>query len=157
MEPKTSNSRLHEALDRLLENELIRRLVKNAGYLFGANGISAAISMLQGILAARLLGVEQFGILGAITMFASVINKFMSFSMGELVIKYVGYYTEAGDQKRAAAVFKGAALAEMLASLIAFAIVWLLSPLGAQYFAKDPDLADLFAFYGLIVLANLIA
>lgn len=157
MEPKTSNSRLHEALDRLLENELIRRLVKNAGYLFGANGISAAISMLQGILTARLLGVEQFGILGAITMFASVINKFMSFRMGELVIKYVGYYTEAGDQKRAAAVFKGAALAEMLASLIAFAIVWLLSPLGAQYFAKDPDLADLFAFYGLIVLANLIA
>jgi len=157
MEPKTSNSRLHGALDRLLENELVRRLVKNAGYLFGANGISAAISMLQGILAARLLGVEQFGILGAITMFASVINKFMSFRMGELVIKYVGYYTEAGDQKRAAAVFKGAALAEMLASLIAFVIVWLLAPFGAEYFAKDPGLADLFAFYGLIVLANLIA
>lgn len=157
MESKPSNSRLHAAFGRFLENELIRRLVKNAGYLFGANGISAAIGMLQGILAARLLGVEQFGILGAITMFASVINKFMSFRMGELVIKYVGYYTEMGDQRRAAAVFKGAALAEMLASMIAFAIVWLLSPFGAEYFAKDPGLADLFAFYGLIVLANLVA
>ncbi len=157
MEPKSSKSRVHGAFNRLFENELVRRLVRNAGYLFGANGISAAIGMLQGILAARLLGVEQFGILGAITMFASVVNKFMSFRMGELVIKYVGHYTEADDRPRAAAVFKAAALAEMLASVVAYLIIVLLSTFAATYFAKDADLAGLFAFYGLIVLANLMA
>ena len=157
MEPKSPKSRFNGAFNRLLENELVRRLVRNAGYLFGANGISAAIGMLQGILAARLLGVEQFGILGAITMFASVVNKFMSFRMGELVIKYVGYYTEADDRPRAAAVFKAAALAEMLASVVAYLIIVLLSTFAATYFTKDEDLASLFAFYGLIVLANLMA
>jgi len=113
--------------------------------------------MLQGILAARLLGVSGFGILGTITMFTSVINKFISFRMGELVIKYVGQYSEAQDNPRAAALFKAAAIAEIGASLIAFALIWALSPFAARYFAKDVSLAHWFALYGLIVIANLIA
>lgn len=113
--------------------------------------------MVQGILAARLLGVEGFGILGTITMFTSVVNKFISFRMGELVVKYVGQYTETKNNDQAAALFKAASLAEMGASLVAFALIWLLSPLAARYFGKDLSLAHWFALYGLIVIANLIA
>ncbi|NMC13685.1 MAG: oligosaccharide flippase family protein [Chloroflexi bacterium] len=141
----------------LFANPLITRVIKNSGYLFSATGITAGISMLQGILAARLLGVAGFGILGTITMFTSVVNKFISFRMGELVIKYVGQFSEAQDNQRAAAVFKVAAMAEIGASLIAFVLIWALSPLAARYFAKDISLAHWFALYGLIVIANLIA
>ena len=141
----------------LLNNPLTRRIIRNSGYLFSATGISAFISMLQSILAGRLLGVAGFGILGVITMFASVINRFASFRMGELVIKYVGYYTETGDRERAAAIYKAAALVEMLASLVAFGLIWLLAPLGARYLAKDPNATGWFVIYGLIVLANLIS
>ncbi len=104
-----------------------------------------------------MLGVAGFGILGVITMFTSVVNKFASFRMSELVIKYVGHFMEAGDHLRAAAIFKAAALVEMLASLAAFGLVWLLAPFGARFFAKDESLAGVFIIYGLIVLANLIA
>lgn len=144
-------------LTRLLENPITRRVVKNSGYLFSATGISAALSMLQSALAGRLLGVAGFGILGVITMFTSVVNKFASFRMGELVVKYVGQYTEQGDLRRAAALFKAAALLEMLASTAAFGLVCLLAPLGARIFAKDEGAAGWFILYGLIVLANLIA
>jgi O-antigen/teichoic acid export membrane protein len=113
--------------------------------------------MIQSILVARLLGVAGFGILGTITVFTSIINNFTSFRMSELVIKYVGHYTEAGDEQRAAAVFKAAALAEMAASLLAFLLVCLLAPIGARYFAKDPTTEGWFVFYGLIVIANLIS
>jgi O-antigen/teichoic acid export membrane protein len=154
---ETGYIRLRGLFYRLFQNELIRRLVKNSAYLFSATGISAALSMLQSILAARMLGVAGFGILGIITMFTSVINKFASFRMGELVIKYVGAYTENGDQLKASAVFKAAALAEMSASIVAYGLIWLLAPLGARYFAKDTSLATWFTLYGLIVLANLIA
>jgi O-antigen/teichoic acid export membrane protein len=139
------------------KNGLTRRVLRNSGYLFSATGITAVIGMLQSILAGRMLGVAGFGILGVITMFASVINKFASFRMGELVIKYVGLYTETGERERAAAVFKAAALAEMLASLVAFGLIWLLAPLGARYLAKDAGATSWFVTYGLIVLANLIA
>ncbi len=144
-------------LNRLLESPLMRRIYKNSGYLFSATGFGAAISMLQSILVGRLLGVAGFGLLGTIIMFTSVVNKFVSFRMSEFVIKYVGRYQETGDPQRSAAIFKAAALAEMLASLAAFAIIGLLSPLAASYLAKDASLAWLFALYGLIVLANLIA
>jgi O-antigen/teichoic acid export membrane protein len=154
---ETVYTRLRGVFYRLFQNELIRRLVKNSAYLFSATGVSAVLSMIQSILAARMLGVAGFGILGIITMFTSVINKFASFRMSEMVIKYVGAYTESDDKPRAAAVFKAAALAEMSASIIAYGLIWLLAPLGARYFAKDASLATWFTLYGLIVLANLIA
>jgi O-antigen/teichoic acid export membrane protein len=148
---------LRARIDHFLENALFRRIIKNSGYLFSTTGISAALGMLQGILAARLLGVVDFGILGTIIMFTSVVNKFASFRMSELVIKYVGHYTENDEPQQAAAVFKSAALVEMCASFFAFGLVWLLAPIGAKYFVKDIHTTNLFIIYGLIVLANLIA
>lgn len=152
-----SFSRLQGFYNRIFASALIRRVIKNSTYLFSATGISAALSMLQGILTARLLGVANYGTLGSIMMFTSVINKFASFRMSDLVIKYVGAYTESGDRQRASAIFKAAALTEMLASLLAFGLIWLLAPWGARYFAKDPTVSHWFGIYGLIVLANLIA
>ncbi|MGA7104502.1 MAG: oligosaccharide flippase family protein, partial [Candidatus Deferrimicrobiaceae bacterium] len=143
--------------ERLLQTELLRRVVKNSAYLFSATGISAALSMLQGILAARLLGVYAFGMLGAITQFTTVINILASFRMNELVVKYVGHYNEQGDNQRAAAVFKSASLVEIFTSIVAYGILYLLAPLGARLFVKDPSAASWIQIYGLILLANLMA
>jgi O-antigen/teichoic acid export membrane protein len=142
---------------RFFSNELIRRVVKNSGYLFSATGISAALSFVQNILVARLLGPAGLGILAAITQFTTVVNNVASFRMGELVIKYIGEFTENHQPDMAAAVFKAAAAVEMLASLVAFALAWALAPLGARYLAKDAGLAPWFILYGLIILANLIS
>lgn len=142
---------------RLWSNPLIRRVVKNSAFLFSATGVSAALSMLQGILAARLLGVYAFGVLGLVTQFTTVVNVLASFRMNELVVKYVGHYSEQDDPRRAAAVFKGASLVESGTSILAYALLWLLAPLGAQLFIKDPAAADWIRIYGLILLANLMA
>jgi len=149
-------TKLNALFSRFFENELIRRIVRNSGYLFSATGISAAMSMVQSILAGRLLGPSTFGILGALTAFTSVVNRFASFRMNELVVRYVGHYEEQGDHQRAAAVFKMAGALEISGSLLAFLLIWFLAPLGAQFFAHEPALADWFRVYGLIVLANLI-
>ncbi len=152
--PELPTSKLGGLFNRLFGNELIQRVVKNSGYLFSATGFSAALSMVQSILVARLLGVTDFGILGTITLFTSVVNKFASFRMSELVIKYVGQYTEEGDETKAAAVFKSASILETITSLLAFGLIWILAPLGAQYFAKDVAYTNWYILYGLIVLAN---
>ena len=131
-------------------------MVKNSGYLFSARGITAGLSMLQGILTARLLGVANFGVLGVITLFTSIINRFASFRMSELVIKYVGYYTESEQPNHAAAIFKAAIIVEFFTTLIAFALVLLLAPFGARYLAKDPNTVSWFMIYGLVIPANII-
>lgn len=151
---KSIAEKVTRAIPRLMGNDLIRRILRNSGYLFSATGTAAGLSMLQSILAARLLGVTEFGILGTITMFTSVVNKFASFRMSELVIKYVGQYSVSGQQERAAAVFKGAAIVEALTSLLTFGFILLLAPLGAIYFAKDPAMSRWFVLYGIIVLGN---
>ncbi len=148
---------LQKFFPRFLENELIRRIIKNSGYLFSATGVSAVMSFFQGVMAARLLGPATFGVLGAVTTFTSTVNRFASFRMDELVVRYVGHYQERGDPQRAAAVFKAASLLEMSGSILAFVLIWLLAPVGANYFAHDASLALWFKIYGSIVLANLIS
>ncbi len=138
-------------------NTLLRRILKNSAYLFSATGVTAALGMVQGILAARLLGVTQFGMLGVITMFTTVVNKLASFRMNELVVKYVAQRTAEEDPRGAATIFKAALLVEGGTSLAAFALLMLLAPFGAQYFAHDPATLPWFRLYGgAIVLANLV-
>ncbi len=148
---------LRTAPDRFVHSPLVQRVLRNSGYILSANTASAALSFVQTLMAARLLGVAGYGILGTITVFASNVNRLTSFRMGELVIRYVGKFSAEGDPRRAMAVFKAAGLTEMLSSLLAYALVVLLSPLAARFLTKDPAAASLFALYGLVLLANLMA
>lgn len=144
-------------LRRFLKNPLLQRVIRNAGYLFSAQTFSAAMSFGQGVLAARLLGVEGAGYIGLITQFSSNINRLTSFRMAELVVNFVGSFQANQKSRHAAAVFKAAALIELTSSLIAYALILALAPLGARIFAHNPELSGLFALYGLSVLANLVS
>jgi O-antigen/teichoic acid export membrane protein len=113
------------------------------------------LSIFQGILAARLLGIERFGILSATVIpFVSNVHRFLSFRMSELVVKYVGQYLVQGKNERAAAIVKGAALVEAVTSVLGYLVVLGLAPLAAQHLAKDPTVQTLFILYGLILLSN---
>ena len=151
------NSILQNLLDRFLHNPLFQRVVKNTGYIFSAQTVSAGLSMVQGVLTARLLGVVGAGHIGLITQFSSNINRLASFRMGELVVSYVGEFSAADKPQHAAVVFKAAALTEIVSSLVAYGLIVLLAPLGAQIFSGEPNFAHLYALYGLTVLANLMA
>ena len=146
-----------DLIERLRSNPLIIRVLRNTSYVFSASTLSAGLSMVQGVMAARLLGVEAFGLLGAITQFSSVINKVTSFRMSELVVSYIGEYTAKGEKQHAAAIFKIAGIGEITSSLLAFLILLALAPLGARYLAKDPQTVDMFMIYGITVIMNLIS
>jgi O-antigen/teichoic acid export membrane protein len=156
--PESSTPGQRNLLARFLANPLLQRVVRNSGYLFSASTIAAALSMGQSALAARLLGVAGFGLLGTVTVFASVVNGLTSFRMGQLVVSYVSHFAAQKEDRKAAAVFKAAGLAEMASSVLAYAIVLLLAPLAARLLApKDPGNTALYSTYGLIILANLMA
>jgi O-antigen/teichoic acid export membrane protein len=113
------------------------------------------LSIFQGILAARLLGVERFGILSATVIpFVSNVHRLLSFRMSELVVKYMGQYLVQGKNDRAAAIVKGAALVEAATAVLGYLVLLGFAPLAAQYLAKDPATQSLFVLYGLILLSN---
>ena len=146
---------LKRMTSRAAANPLLRRMLRNSGYLLSANGLATAGSMLQGALAARLIGVEGLGIIGLVTDFATNVNRLTSFRMGQLVVRYVGEYGAADDEGRAAAAFKAAGLIEIASSLLAVVLIVLLAPLAATVLAHDPDATPLFMLYGVAILANL--
>ena len=134
------------------QDRILGRVLKNSSYLF----VSYALGAVLTILTANLLGVAEFGILGTVTVFVTNINRLFSFRMGEMVVKYMGGALARGETERAAAAVKAAMLVEAVTSLVAFAALALLAPLGAQYFAKDPQTTPLFLLYGISILLNAI-
>src|SRR4030067_102325 len=108
--------------------------------MLSGNTVSAALGMIQSILAARLLGVEAFGLLGVITVFASVVNQLTSFRMGEWVINFVGEFSAEGRHRHAAAAFKAGAIAEMSSLTLAM--------IGAAFIAKAGLAAIVLAYLG---------
>jgi len=143
-------------IDKLGENPLIARILKNSAYLLSASGIAVALGFFQNLLVTNLLGVARFGILGGVVSFTSVINKLGSFRMGELIVRYIGQSMEEQDVRSSAAAFKFACYIEGLSSLLSFGLIALLAPLGARFLARDADLTEIFVLYGLIVLGNLV-
>jgi O-antigen/teichoic acid export membrane protein len=157
------------------QDKLLRGVLKNTGYLFSSNTISAALSMVNSIFATRLLGVDGLGLITTIQTFTSNINRLLSFRMSEVVVKHLGQAL-AGTQanpgtaarspevtiqpqaahRQAAGIVKGIGLIEAATSTLAYLILVLLAPWAAQVLLKDPSLAKLIPVYGLMLLANMV-
>jgi O-antigen/teichoic acid export membrane protein len=129
------------------KDQVLGRVVRNSGYLFVSNVITALLS----IFTANLLGVEKFGALSIAMAVVSNVNRLLSFRMGDLVVRYMGDALAHEDKQKAAAIAKAAALVEGCTSLIAFLILVLLAPFCARFFIKDPSTTPLIIFYGLSI------
>jgi O-antigen/teichoic acid export membrane protein len=157
------------------QDKLLRGVLKNSSYLFSSNTISAALSMVNSVLATRLLGVDGLGLVATVQTFTSNINRLLSFRMSEVVVKYLGQVlaveqnskpdTGLSDRGKvnnpvqsphAAAIVKGIALVEAATSIIAYLVLLLLATWAARVLAKDVSVTFLFPFYGLMLLANLV-
>ncbi len=138
------------------EDSLLRRVVKNSSYLFSSSTIGMVLAMVQSILAARLLGVAVFGLLGMVMSFATSINRLLSFRIGELVVKYGGEYLAQDQKERTAAVLKAAALTEIGTSVSAYILLYIFAPLASQYIIKDPTATIFIRFYALALLSNFV-
>ncbi len=138
------------------QDRLLKTILINTGYLFSSNTANMALSMVQSIFAARLLGVATYGLLGTVTAFASSVNNLFSFRMGELVVRYFSQYQTEKRLDRAAALIKVAALVEGTSSLLAYLLLVLIAPLAARYLGKDPTTSPLFMIYGISILGTLI-
>ncbi len=90
----------------LFQDELLGRVVRNSAHLFSSNAAGLALSVLQGILAARMLGAAGYGLIAVVMSYTSTINGLLSFRMRELVVRYGGEYLERNEKAKAAALLK---------------------------------------------------
>ena len=141
-------------LENLRNDPIFSRVIKTSSHFFSASTISTGLSVVQSVLAARLLGVASFGLLGMVMSYTTSVNRLLSFRMSEAVVRYGGEYLEQKDRQKAAALIKASSFAEGIVSLIAFLVVSLSADLATRYILKTPDTQRLLTLYAFGLLAN---
>ena len=152
-----------EYVKRLFESEFVQRIIRNSSYLVSATVLAAGMGMVQGAFQARTftnagdgIGIAGLGLLAAIAGFTNVLNRLTSFRIDELVIRYVRLYQERGETRKAAAVYKLAAMLESLGAIAAFGLIVWLAPLGVRIFSDLSGVESWFVLYGSLALINLV-
>jgi O-antigen/teichoic acid export membrane protein len=146
--------KLEQLYLRVFDTDLLRRILRNSSYLVSATVITAAIGLVQSAIQIRVVGVAGIGLMAAMANFTNVLNRFTSFRIDELVVRYVRLYEERKQHEKAAAVFKLAALLEFGGNAAAFLLIMLLAPLGVRLFSDTAGVEKIFILYGSLVLIN---
>lgn len=97
-------------IEKVRQDELLGKVITQSAHLFSSNSISLILSVIQGVLAARLLGPSSYGLIAIVMSYASTVNGLFSFRMSETVVRYGGEYLERGETRKAAALIKAAGL-----------------------------------------------
>ncbi|MEK9164704.1 MAG: oligosaccharide flippase family protein, partial [Chloroflexota bacterium] len=133
----------------------LKRLVKNASLLFGAETVVTLIGAVQFPLVTRLLGVESYGAWGIVISWVGLIGQILAFRLWETVIKYFSEFTAADDEARALAIIKLCLGIDFCVGLVTFLLISLSAGWAATLVVKRPDGADLLrleAFHLLLTM-----
>jgi O-antigen/teichoic acid export membrane protein len=80
--------RIHGRLLGWYRDELINRLIRNAGYLLSGNLVGAALGLVALALMARALGPEQLGVLALIEAYTHLVDRLIRLEPWQALIKY---------------------------------------------------------------------
>lgn len=139
------------------EDHLLRGIIKNSTLLFSGTTLSSILVFVQGLVVAASLGVKSYGMWGVISAFVSNINRFLSFRMNELVVRYGGKYLEEGETDKAIGIIKAAGVLETGTSIFAYLILLLFSPQLMRLFKAEYATRNWIILFGLFILANFVA
>ena len=135
---------------------VFRRLLVNSGWLLGSNTVTAGIAFVQGILITRLLGVEQYGVLGIVMTFVSMAKRLTSFRMNEFIVKYTSDFLVQDRRDIAAATLKLGYLLEGAGSFLSFGVACLIAPYAAKWFIGNTSAVGYIYGYAAILLIGFI-
>jgi O-antigen/teichoic acid export membrane protein len=139
-------------LKSLADDKILQRVLSNSSFLILANIVASISTFLQGIVVARFLGVEQYGLFVIITTYTSTVGQLVDSRVWEAVIKFFSQYKEQGDITRATAVVKLCYLIDIVTGSLAFVLLLLSSHTAARLFIKDPSVASLIQLYAFSLL-----
>ena len=131
-----------------------KELFQNATWLFGSKSAKSVITAVETIVLARILGVEQFGMLSIIIAYVAVINRFVDFRVWEGLIKYVGEYLEKKDKEKVASVIKLSYCIDFISGLAAFCISVVLAFFASSFFNLQGNSVELIVLYSFSLLIN---
>ena len=133
-------------------NIISRKFGQDVGTLTIANFVSAALNLAQGILVARWLDPELYGVAGLVMLFPGFVYALIDSRAAVAAVKYFGEYRALGEQARALAICKLTYAADTGVACLAFVIVAIGAQTAARIIVHDPQVAGLIIIYGASLL-----
>jgi O-antigen/teichoic acid export membrane protein len=128
------------------------RFARNVSVLTAANLAGAGLSFLQGIIVARILGPESYGIVALIMTYPNLVYSFLSAKSGDATIKYLGQFHSQGERKQSVAMCGLGYTVDLVVAVLAFGIIIVTASWAAANIVQRPDLAWLIPFYAIALV-----
>ena len=126
--------------------------LQNVGVLTIANFISAALSLVQGILVARWLGPEHYGVVGLVLSYPTFVYAFFDARSSEASVKYLSEYHGRGEHEGALAMCRIGYVVDLGVACVTFLILALTARFAAQGIVQDPAVGGLMVLYGAALI-----
>lgn len=108
---------------------VVRRIYGNLGKLIGGKAGAGIISLIYMVIAVRVLGPRDYGVLILVHTYVMTVGGLIEFPGWHAVVRYGAQAIEAGDEQRMLRLLRFAGLVELAGGLVAVASAALLAPL----------------------------
>lgn len=130
------------------------RLFLNASWLFGGRTIAGVFSGIQTIIVARILGVDNYGMLALIIAYVEIINNLFDFRVWETATKYIGTFWSHGEREKTLSMIKFSYLIDISSGFLAFIVAILTAKIASSYVIHSPHAYALIWIYSLSLLID---
>jgi len=130
------------------------KIAQGSFQLFTAEVISLLLSFIHGIVVARYLNAEGYGVLTLVVVYVTVVNQLVDFRIREAVVKFGAEFVSQKDQLRQLAYFKLCYILDFSTGVLAFLIVFLTAGWAARYIFHLPETFQFIRFYALVLLIS---
>lgn len=127
-----------------MEESLRNKTVKGVGWSFADSILGQGITFLVGLVLARLLTPDEYGLIGIITIFITVLNSIVDSGFSNALIR---------KQHTTQADYNTVFITNMVFSILMFVLLFFAAPAIATFF-KRPELVNLTRVMGLVVIFN---
>jgi len=134
-----------------------RKFVRDLGVLTVANGIGAALSLVQGILVARWLGPELYGVAALVMSYPNLVYTFFDARSSEASVKFLSEFHTRGERERAWAMCQLGYMVDFAIAALAFVVVLLSAPWAARTIAHHPEMVGLIIVYTIAFIPRALA
>ena len=132
---------------RFGENIITRPFVQHVSVLTLANGVSAILSFVQGVLVARWLGPELYGVVALVMSVPTLLYTFFDARSAEALVKYLSEFHARGERERAVALcYLGYLIDFTLATLACIGVI-VLAPWASRAVVHRPETSWLLIIY----------
>jgi O-antigen/teichoic acid export membrane protein len=124
-----------------------RKFVQDVGVLTFGNFVSAALNFAQGILVARWLGPELYGVAALVMSYPGVVLTLLDARSWEASVKYLSEFHAKGDRDRVLAMCRLGYMIDLVIGVSAFFIVAVTAKWAADWITHRPEVAGLIVLY----------